>query len=161
MLQLADLRSAESLPDMAVWSHLMKGTGVPGTPRVHQIIDAVAVLKLREFGALNRVTLESFQTMKDVLKDVFVDISQNPRQRCFTNRQGINHCLATSSQLYSYGADRMLLPFELLLLQGHRRGLQLPSNMRSNQIKELAGEGMSLPCLGTVVWSAYMVKGLP
>ena len=98
---------------------------------------------------------------KELLKEVYCDVSQNPMYRAFTNNKNIAPCLCKSTSLYSFGQDRFLLPFEHLLLQGHRRSLEIPSAIRSNQLSHLAGEGMCLPCLGLVVWSLYLTKGLP
>ena len=140
----------------------MVGTGVPQTERVASILDTFALLKLREFGYnLHSLGKLAFSTKKDILEHVYVDVSQNPQYRAFTSQKGVTPCLATSTRLYSFGRDRMLLPFEQLMLQGHRRSFQIPESMRSSQIRELAGEGMALPCLGTVLWSIYLLKGLP
>ena len=55
----------------------------------------------------------------------------------------------------------MVTERELLLLQGHRRSLVLPDHVRCAQIQALAGEGICLPCLGSVLMAVYLVKGLP
>lgn len=161
MVQLAELRSELSLPALQLWSHRMRGYGVPRTQRVCEIMDTVVMIKLKEKGQLQGANKLSFERLKTLLHDVFLDISQNPRQKCYSNSSGITHCLATSTQLYSFGADRMILPFELLMFQGHSRAIRIPPNMRSNQLSHLAGEGMALPCLATVIWCGYVLKGLP
>ena len=99
------------------------------------------------------------------LQDVYVDVSQNPKfgpmASVASGAADILGCLCTSTCLYSYGRDRALLPIEHMYLQGHRRGFSIPDRMPSNRLRQLAGEGMSLPCLATVIWSMYLVKGLP
>ncbi len=140
----------------------MVGTGVPQTERVESILDAVATLKFRDLGySWAAVEGFDFSTKKDILKDVYIDISQNPQYKAWTSSKGVAPCLATSTMLYSYGRDRTLAAFELTLLQGHRRSFQFPDHMKCSQIKELAGEGIFLPCLATVIWSAYLLRGLP
>lgn len=169
-VQLAEW--AESLgvniQDIAgIWTKDMTGTGIlPLSERATAISDLVATEKFltvcdfshRDLGTVKALP---FPTKKQMLKGVFCDISQNPKYRSCTSSEGFTGCLATSTMLYSYGKDRVVLPFELVLFQGHRRGIRFPTNMKPSKIRDLAGEGMSLPCLGSIIWAAYLLKGLP
>ena len=137
----------------------MEATGLRVTERISQILDLVAASKFLDLG-VDLYQCIPFSEKKKILEHVYCDVSQNPKFKSCTNQHGITGCLATSTTLYSFGRDRLVLPFELALLQGHRRGIKFPQAMTSSQIRDLMGEGMSLPCLGTVVWCAYITKGL-
>ena len=137
-----------------------QAVGMPKSDRVKAILNVVAAVKLKEKGIKLGNPLP-FSVKKDLLKNVFCDVSQNPKRSSFTNSRGVTGCLATSTALYSFGHDRIVLPVELAMFQGHRRGFQYPSSISSNQIRDLAGEGMCLPCLGTIIWCMYLTKGFP
>ena len=139
------------------WSPYMdRASGFQPTQRVETILDLVAVQHL---GLQN--TDMPFAGKKRLLRDVFCDISQNPKFKAYSSDSGKAPCLATSTTLYSFGEDRLILPIELLYFQGHSRGIKIPDAMRSSQVRDLAGEGMAVPCLGTVIWALYLTKGLP
>ena len=153
-LQLSEWRQELGMPDsVKLWSpHMSYQT----SERCQAILDTVAVEKL----GLGAVSM-SFEERKARLRNVYVDLSQNPKFRSRTNDKGITGCLSTSTLLYSYGRDSVLLPYELLLLQGHSRSLKIPATVNSAQVKTLAGEGISCPCLGTVLWAIYLTNGFP
>lgn len=117
------------------------------------MIDAVVWEKLGR-NALNMSRPEKAQ----YLKQVFVDISQNPCRRPYTNTKGITGTMTTSSAYFSFGRDNMVTPFEQLLWHGHSRALKVPDSVRAGQLKALAGEGMSLPCVGLVLWCGLKAR---
>ena len=137
----------------------MQAQGLNRTERVSELLEVVASTKLLEQG-VDILQPIPFSQKKQLLQHVYCDVSQNPKFRNCTNKDGITGCLATSTVLYSFGRDRALLPFELAMLQGHGRGLRFPEGMPGSQIRDLMGEGMNLPCLATIVWSLYVTKGL-
>ena len=143
-----------------LWSGEMKGRGLSLTNRNKTILDLVAAEKLKGLGLQKAQTL-TWEQRQSLLKGVFCDVSQNPKFASYTNDHGVTGCLATPTILYSYGKDRIVLPFEYILFQGHRRGMQFPTQMKSSEIKTLAGEGMFLASLGSVIWAMYLLKGLP
>ena len=126
------------------------------TERVKAILDFVVMEKVGP-SALNM----SKASLQAQLRDVYCDVSQNPDYRRWTNQQGFMGCLLTTSRLYSYLRDSSLLPFEHLRLQGHRRDLVIPSSVPQGSVRALAGEGMFLPSLGSIIWALYLTKGLP
>jgi len=156
--QAAEWRQKLGVPESKSkpWVPHMRGGGLSITKRVEKILNLVA---LHHLGLQNADI--PFESKKHFLRDIFCDISQNPKFKAFSSDLGIAPCLATSTMMYSYGEDRMVLPVELLYFQGHSRGIKIPDNMRSSEIRNLAGEGMTLPCLGTVIWALYLTKGLP
>ena len=158
--QIAEERRLRNLPSsVKVWSPFMQATGLRVTERISEILDVFAASKLSDLGA-NLFESTSFSEKKKLLEHQYCDVSQNPKYKSCTNQIGITGCLATSTVLYSFGRDRLILPFELALLQGHRRGIKFPDSMSSSQIRDLMGEGMHLACLGTVVWCLCLTKGL-
>ena len=87
------------------------------------------------------------------MKGVFIDLSQNPARRPWTNQKNVSKCLTTSSRIYSFEEQRVVLPLEHLLFQGHRRSIVIPESMPPRSVARLAGEGICLPSLATIVWS--------
>jgi hypothetical protein len=104
---------------------------------------------------------KSYANMMDVMQHVYVDTSQSHGRRCFTSDSGNTNCLTTSTQLYSFGRDSLVLAKELMFLQGHKRDIVIPSGMSDAKLADLAGEGICLPCLASVLWALYLVKEFP
>ena len=125
-------------------------TGFAQNPRVLSILDAVACEVL---GKQN--LSKSWNEKRQLLKHVYVDLSQNPCRRSFT-QGGLAPSLRTSTLMYSFFRDGEILPIELMYMQGHRRLFQV-GDLPAQDLRALAGEGMSLPELGSVLWSAYLL----
>ena len=152
--QIAEWRGHLGISETACpWSPFMEGDWCKDKPRVKAILDLVAA----EHLGRSKFNLP-FEKKKQLLQHVYCDTSQNPRYRAFTNAQQISPCLATSTTLYSFGLDRQILPVELLYLQGHSRTMRIPNSVKSNKVRDLAGEGMSLPCLGTILWALHVLR---
>lgn len=133
------------------------GRGVPKIERVQTMLDLVCLQKWSERpnrGKLHEVV------WPDLMCDVFVDWSQNPARRAYSGKNGEIRCLCTSSQIYSFEADRALFPIEYMRLQGWGFDIEIPQEC-TGKMRELAGQGMALPCLAVLVWSVYLLKGLP
>ena len=134
-----------------------KLVGVPRTARATEMLNLAALAHLGGEKAVNLSKLARTQAckvsseMQATLCDVFVDISQNPNRAPWTNEQGISKCLTTSSAWYSFARDGMVLPLELMAFQGHRTSLQIPDSMSPSSLKQLAGQGICLPCLATLI----------
>lgn len=118
------------------------------------LLDAVVWQKLGR-GARNM----SFQEKQNRLKHVYVDVSQNPVRRPFSGVMGVTGTMTTSSLFYSFARDGAVLPFEMLMWHGHSRLLKVPDSTRSAELKELAGEGMAVPCLGSILWAGFLLQG--
>lgn len=129
------------------------GGSIVVTERVAGLLDAVVWQQLGRPAA--KMT---FSEKRELLKHCYVDISQNPCRRPTNNQSGDLGTMTTSSLYYSFFRDGPILPFEMLLWHGHSRLLQVPSSTKANSLKELAGEGMSAPCLGSILWAAFLVK---
>ena len=130
----------------------MKEGGLPDTERVKGMLDAAA------FGCCEKNMSE--ETIAQNLRGILVNFSQNPGRRPVSSSSGNAQTLTTSSQLYSFERDRVLLGLEHLRMQGWP-DVQVPEDMSDQQLKELAGEGMALPCIGSILFALYLCKGFP
>ena len=126
--------------------------------RARDLLDCSAM----QIWKRSRIGLHSPSEPHNVaLKDVLVDFSQSHSRRPYSNTEGTAHCLTTSSQLYSFRLDRCLLAVEHLLLQGYPVNTVVPEGFNDRELRALAGEGIALPCLATLVWAVFLYKGFP
>lgn len=151
------LRPWTSLPNR-------KYLGIKPGPRILAILGLVTIEILGGAESTAKLLSEhpSVYVPKIVtaMEGIIVDVSQNPIRRAFTNNKGISKCMTTSSQLYSYKRDGLILPREQLYFQGHSRALKFPPKMSQKSIHDLAGVGISLPCLGMIFSSMLVTTGL-
>ena len=131
-----------------------KGSFLNITDRISGLLDTVVWDQLG-----TRARLMSFTEKQQSLANIYVDVSQNPCRRPFNNLSGIMGTMTTSSIYYSYFRDGAVLPFEMLLWHGHTRLLKIPADVKGRDLKELAGEGMSAPCLGSILWAGFLLNG--
>eukprot|EP00971_Amphidinium_carterae_P339074 6476680-Amphidinium_carterae.4 len=89
---------------------------------------------------------------EDLCKDLFCDISQSADRRPFS--QGELRTLTTSSELFSYGQARLLLPCEHLLALGFDK-LEL-KNISATAVKSMAGGAFALPTMAMALSSVVM-----
>lgn len=138
-----------------------KFTGISTTDRVLNILDCVAIEKLggAKLAAEALKSPSAQQILMAAVEDVFVDVSQNPCRRAFTSSEGLSKCLHTATSLYSFQRDGVILPFELMQFQGHGLDIEIPTSMRQKELKDLAGQGICLPCLGLVVTALLITVG--
>ena len=133
--------------------------GLQATPRILEILDLAVLQKAvsthqgcAEAAVQDLKKLGTAKSLKTFMSDVYADVSQNPCRQPWTNRFGVSKCLTTSTHMYAFARDRIVLPLELLFLQGHTREVRIPSGMSQNSIRNLAGEGMNLACLGSLLY---------
>jgi hypothetical protein len=145
----------DASPSYAPWTSqkFFKGEGMAITPRCLDILDLVTIQKC--VGLKDK----SPGSVRRAMDAVYCDTSQSHARHCFTNASGINHTATTSTDIYSFGRDSVLTPFEVMLLHGHPSNMEVPSSLSVNDLRSLAGEGMALPSLASVLWSLYLVKG--
>ena len=103
----------------------------------------------------------SGKVLKKHLKDQYVDVSQSLQRRTFTSAEDMNRTQTTSSVLYSFNTDSVLVGKEMLQLQGQSSKFQIPEHAKDHVLRELAGEGMSVPCVGLVLWSLFLSTQFP
>ena len=130
--------------------------GLPGTDRVKDLVDLVALEKTQG-------KKRTWHQMQEALKGHFVDVSQSHQRFKCSNTSGFMPTMTTGSLYYSYESDTVLCAREHMLLQGHQNTFRVPVSMTPRQLRAMAGNGMSLPSLGTVIWSWFLMmnrKGL-
>lgn len=143
---------------MKPWTYRQRRyRGINANERVKAILDCVA---LQVLGGPVKISLMTASEVSKGLQDTFVDVSQNPSRRAFTNAKGEIKCLHTNTQLYSFDRDGIVLPFEHMLLQGHSQCLMVPTCMSGKDLQDLAGMGICLPCIGLVLVSMMATTGL-
>ncbi|CAJ1336043.1 unnamed protein product [Effrenium voratum] len=130
-----------------------RARGLKRTPRVLSIIDALAIQRMK--GA--RV---SRKVLKNHLKGQLVDVSQSLGRLACTDEQGICRTQTTATTLYDFEHDRLITGREMLNLQGHGE-LATPVGMKDSVLADLAGEGMALPCLATILWGLFFARQFP
>jgi hypothetical protein len=135
-----------------------KAAGVSATVRNLDLMDVCCAETAAKCG--KSLVSMSRQAMKQMMHDVFIDLSQSGKRRVFT-KADVTPALTTASCIYSFGRDSIVLPLELLLWHGHNVNVSIPADMSPSSLKELAGEGMALPCLAAVLWSLYLTKQFP
>lgn len=136
--------------------------GLRATPRINSIINVVVALKIKQ-----KCTAEAADSKKvskdfalDSIRSTLIDISQNPCRKAWTPKHGCNHTLTTVSHLVHMGAQRVIVPYEQFLWQGHPHGRVKFPDVQNKVLRELSGEGFFLPSFATVLWSLYVHGGL-
>ena len=133
------------------WSKMnLQIQGLNCTARVSALLNLMTATVLKGQVKSKKETLQ-------LMGNMVIDISQNPCRRCWTPPSGTNHTLCTSSWPLHMGKLRAVLPAELFAWQGHNiMRTKFPKGMTNKKIKTLAGEGMFLPSLGTVIFSLLL-----
>ena len=93
----------------------LRFSNVLPSKRVGELLDLAVI---RYVGAEELCALESAE-IRCACKELFTDTSQNPARFPHTSKEGLARCLTSSSILYSHHADRLVLPLEHMLWQGH------------------------------------------
>ena len=143
-------------------SQIRKYKGIKLTGRIMAILDCVTMHTLGGYDKTLSVLQQpdAAHHIEQAMQSVICDVSQNPVRRAFSNSQGIAKCQTTSSVLYSFGKDRIVTAYEQMLLQGHSRSMQLPSTMKQKDVSDLAGMGISLPCLALCLVTMLCTGGV-
>lgn len=139
-----------------------KVRGICITERVRQILNLALSEKLASNRSDRKPAAARKHEIQKAASTLVVDISQNPCRQNFTTSKGFLHTLTTSSQLVHVGKNRIIHPVDMLYLQGHNPHTTcIPSGMKNEAVRRLAGEGMALPCVALCLWCQFVVKGFP
>jgi hypothetical protein len=144
-------------PKHSLWTQQpgFKGQGLSKTERNLDILDCVTAQFCKD---LPKKTLGPVLA---AMENVIVDVSQSHGRKTFTNKDSCNQALTTSTELYSFAKDRVVIPQECMYLHGHSLATVFPHSMTQTDIKVLAGEGMALASVGTILWALYVTKKFP
>lgn len=133
-------------PDFAPWtgrdSFQPQGMPLP-TDRVKDLLDCIAIQRLDSLKGSSKGPIE------DVMKGTFADVSQSHFRRCFALPGSPVPTLTTSTALYSFELDSMVLPSEMFRWHGYPRTLVFPGS--PHDVKSLLGNSMCAPCLGQAI----------
>lgn len=132
-----------------------KGRGLSKTPRNLSILDATVI---RILGGQKNVKKKH---LKEKVRGRYVDVSQALHRNTCTNEAGITRTQTTSTVLYSFDRDRVLVGKEMLMLQGQKKQFKIPQGVQDSVVKDLAGEGMAVPCVGLMLWCLFWVRFFP
>ena len=96
------------------------------------------------------------ETMSTLAQDMFIDTSQCISRRAWTTKGKLSS-LNTSSCIFSFGLQRVLLPEEYFLLLGFQQ--PETAGISATAMRSLSGEAMSLPQIGVCI--AALASALP
>ena len=122
------------------------GEGLRLTPRVRDVLDLTAA----------KVFSRNLPSQRG-LTDIYVDVSQSLDRNCFTHADGSNPCFTGATELYSFAQDRIILPEEMLAFHGFGH-VEMPPSLGCRDLKRMAGTGMSLPCIGSILLSYHIMQ---
>ncbi|CAE7208812.1 unnamed protein product [Symbiodinium sp. CCMP2456] len=125
-----------------------QGLGLGLTDRVQDALDVTAA----------KILSRKAKNTSETLMNTVLDVSQSIARGTFTKQSGVHPCFTTSSELYSYREDRVILGVEMLAILGYPRDMIIPEDFTNRQLKRLAGNTISLPCLGMMLWSFQVMR---
>ena len=137
-----------------------RGNGLPDTDRVKDLLDCYVALELKKAESKAEMDCETVD-VESIMQDKYMDVSQSLNRHAHTNAVGCNHAFTTGSQLYDFNRDCILTGREMLALRGQSRDFIIIEGCSDSVVRELAGEGMSIPCLSAVIWCLYLVQQFP
>ena len=137
----ADLKD---MPELS-WSKEKKLTGLAKVPRV---VEAVDIAYLRYHAAEVAAGRANRSDSKLLACPWFLDTTQ-----CISRKAHCDHIrgMCSSSVFYSFALDRILTPKEHLLALGWGEGALNLTPVTQAQVRELAGESMSVPCIALLL----------
>ena len=129
------------------------GEGLPQSERVKDVLDITAAKVLVSQSGAGSVAQQA------MLRSTIVDVSQCVSRSTYNKSKGTVPCFTTSTELYSYGHDRVILPQEMLAMHGFMLSrLEIPREVLMRDLKKMAGGGLSCPCLASILWSWHIMR---
>ena len=143
-----------------VWCEGARLQGISATPRVLELIDCAYLSQELCVRQRSQNPLQC-PTRKEVSKALFVDCSQAISRKPWSATT--MRTLTTSSNLYSFESDRLVLSQEHLRLLGFPEGIA--DGLCNTEILDLAGNAMSLASCAAaeafVLVAAFLHGALP
>lgn len=130
------------------------------TPRVRDLLDCVVSQGLKRKRASQKAAgnmrgLSQPIDVVSLMDGAFVDISQSHERPSFCFGSSNLPTLTSSSNLYSFTLDSVVMPSETCLWHGYPRTLQFPDS--ACQTRRLVGNSMCAPCLGQAIISLIVL----
>ncbi len=133
--------------------------GVRRTPRVVDSLECAWGVRKREFLTTNPRWLakaDSKEFRAVAAAGLFCDLSQCVGRAPWTSKKtACVHCLTTSSVVYSFERDRIVLPIELLAWHAYPTEA-VPRAVPSAQIRDATGEMMALPAIAHIMLCVHL-----
>eukprot|EP00971_Amphidinium_carterae_P352644 6492685-Amphidinium_carterae.8 len=137
------VKKQEGLPAVS-WRASKQLRGVSATERVREVIDIAYARYHKQHAEKGDDTLRQCPWLLDVTQ-------------CISRKCHCTHfrAMCSGSTYYSYSLDRMITPVEHLLVLGWPQQSALDRlgklSLNPGQVRDLAGESMSPPCIGAVM----------
>ena len=120
--------------------------GVPDLDRCRELLDLTWGVRIQEFS--DRPDISS----RVLKKDLFVDLSQNPR----SVRSCSGETLCTTGCWYSFEQDEVLDGCDTLCLQGMPAEVSFSPDLSQAEKRELAGESFHFACYTSVATAFWL-----
>ncbi|CAE7321568.1 unnamed protein product [Symbiodinium natans] len=124
------------------------------TDRVKDLLDVAVAWRLRKQGLPLWVGPEAQECLKDFFVDVSQSVGRTPWGKCGDNVL----CFTKSTVLYSFQRGSLVHPLEMARMLGWPDNWEAPAGVPLNKIKEMLGNSVALPSLGSVVWAWRLVQ---
>lgn len=115
-----------------------RGQGLPNQDRTKDLLDCIAIQQMIRSGRRGPITT--------LMQGAYADVSQSHNRKCYSVASQPVHTITTSTLLYSYGLDSVVLQNEIYRWHGFPRTLGCPDQV--SDMRSLVGNSMCAPCLG-------------
>ena len=148
--------------DMKPWTgrKQFQARGIRLTERICDILDCAAIRTCAEKG-LSLEEMSCPRKVESAMAGWRVDVSQSLDRLKLSGPGKPLQTFTTSTQVYLYAQDRILLPEEMLLLHGQSTRPRSAAGVSQELHRQHAANGMALPCLGMLVWALFLLKQFP
>lgn len=142
-------------PTYSPWTRRneFQGLGIPHTQRVLDLLNVVTAERLYSleipFSARD-------SQIEEAMAESFVDVSQSHDRRPCSHQHGCLPTVTTSTLLYSFSKDSVVLPQELFMLHGFPRHMAIPPGMTQSNFRSMVGNGMCAPSLAQSLGALFV-----
>jgi len=148
----AAMRAKHQIPASATpWTRRggVQLTGCPSTARVRDLLDVIWAAAMKQSPR--------FTTSTTLRKGLWSDISQDIERQPMTlaKREKGMPVFTTSSVMYSFEFDMTLSGTDHLVLLGHPPARMSRAAFSESQMRNLAGEGYSIPCASIITFLLF------
>lgn len=137
------------------WWTKMEGKKLIGVPRLPRNFDVIDTAFLTELAKTDK-RLPWDQRVALATQGMLCDYSQGSDRGSWGNP---SKTITSKTRFYSYDEDRAIIPEEHFRMMGH------PSakfdGLSQNQVRTLAGDLMSMPCVGMITAALLLCADIP
>lgn len=120
------------------------------------MLDLLDIITIERLAQLKSQNIK-VASVEDAMDGSFADISQSHARRTYSHRGTKMFTITTSTNLYSFTHDSIILPEEMYTMHGFSRSLSFPSHLTIGQQQNLVGNGMAAPCLAQILSALYIL----